>query len=333
VDISFLRGRLTLTIDAYTSKVSNLLYSEPNSQYYGGGSFQANIGSVSNKGVEFAIGGAPIVTSSIKWSTNFTLSINRNKVLNLGGLDNQSAIGGNNTFNAILKVGQPLGEFYGYKFLGTWKTKEAAQAATFGKGPGDAKYADDGGVSGTPNDGIPDLELIGNAMPKFTFGFINDISYKAFTLSVMVQGVQGSHVFSETQAYIWGGLGDMINATTIEAVPENLWSPSNETNNPAWSKSGGHNDNNSSRYVYNSSYVKLKNLSLSYEIPKSVLGRVKVNSLRVYISAQNLFCITPYKGYDPEIDQLPTNNAISLGQEFGVIPNAKSITFGARLVL
>ena len=85
--------------------------------------------------------------------------------------------------------------------------------------------------------------------------------------------------------------------------------------------------------MYNSSYVKLKNLSLSYEVPKSVLGRVKINSLRVYISAQNLFCITPYKGYDPEIDQQPTGNAISLGQEFGVIPNPKSITFGARLVL
>ena len=145
VDMSFLKGRLTLTIDAYTSKISDLLYSQPNSQYYGGGNFQANIGSVSNKGLEFAIGGVPVVTSNVRWATNFTLSINRNKVLDLGGLDNQAAIGGNNTFNAILKVGQPLGEFYGYRFLGTWKTKEAAQAAIYGKQPGDAKYADDGG--------------------------------------------------------------------------------------------------------------------------------------------------------------------------------------------
>ncbi|HXB43301.1 MAG TPA: TonB-dependent receptor [Puia sp.] len=331
-DISFLKGRLTFTVDAYTSKISNLLYSEPNSQYYGGGSFQANIGSVSNKGVEFALGGTPVLTSAIRWTTNFTLSINQNKVLNLGGLDNQAAVGGNNTFNAILKVGQPLGEFYGYKFLGTWKTSEATQAAIYGSKPGDAKYADDGGLTGKANDGLYDLELLGNATPKFTFGFINDISYKSFTLSFMFQGVQGSHVFSETQAYLWGGLGDMKNATTIEAVPENLWSPGHETNNPAWSNTG-HNFNGSSRYVYNASYVKLKNLSLSYEVPKSLLGRAKINSLRVYVSGQNLLCITPYKGYDPEIDQQPTGNAISQGQEFGVIPNPKSVTFGVRLVL
>jgi hypothetical protein len=148
----------------------------------------------------------------------------------------------------------------------------------------------------------------------------------------MFQGVQGSQVFSETQAYLWGGLGDMKNATTIEAIPENLWSPSHETNNPAWSNTG-HNYNGSSRYVYNSSYCKLKNLSLSYEIPKTALGRLKVSSFRVYVSGQNLICITPYKGYDPEIDQQPNGNAITQGQEFGVIPNPKSLTVGARITL
>ncbi len=329
VDMAFLNGRLTFTVDAYTAKVSNLLYSEPAPGYYGGGTYSANIGSLSNKGIEFAIGGTPVSTHEIRWSTNFTLSMNRNKVLDLGGLDNIAAIGGNNTYNAILKVGQPLGEFYGFKFLGTWKSKEASQAALFGSKPGDAKYED---VNGDHTYTAADYELLGNATPKFTFGFINDVSYHAFTLSVMLQGVQGSQVFSETQAYLWGGLGDMKNATTIEAVPQNLWSPLHETDNPAWSNTG-HNYNGSSRYVYNSSYAKLKNLSISYEVPTSLLGRAKISSLRVYVSGQNLFCITPYKGYDPEIDQQPNGNAITQGQEFGVIPNPKSITFGLRVVL
>jgi hypothetical protein len=332
-DFAFLSGRLTMTIDGYTSKVSNLLYSQPAPGYYGGGTYQANIGSVSNKGFEFAIGGTPIAShGGVRWTTNLTISVNRNKVLNLGGLDNQAAVGGNNTYNAILKVGQPLGEFYGYKFLGTWKTKEAAQAAVYGEKPGDAKYADDGGVAGIANDGIYDLELLGNSQPKYTFGFINDISYRSFTVSFMFQGVEGAHVFSETQAYLWGGLGDQKNATTIEAVPENLWSPLHQTNNPAWSNTG-HNFNGSSRYVYNSSYAKLKNLSISYELPKTALRNLGVSSLRVYVSGQNLLCITPYKGYDPEIDQVPTGNSISLGQEFGVIPNPKSVTFGVRVGL
>jgi hypothetical protein len=122
----------------------------------------------------------------------------------------------------------------------------------------------------------------------------------------------------------------MKNATTIQAVPENLWTPNHQTNNPAWSSSNV-NFNNSSRYVYNSSYAKLKNLSLTYRVPAEWLKRVSVNSLEVYLSGQNLFTITPYKGYDPEIDN--ATNAITQGQEFGVIPNPKTYTFGIRLGL
>jgi len=120
------------------------------------------------------------------------------------------------------------------------------------------------------------------------------------------------------------------NATTIEAVPENLWSPSHQTDNPAWSTTS-HNYNNSSRYVYNSSYAKLKNLSISYHLPVQILSKINVKSLEIYLSGQNLWTITPYKGYDPEIDN--AGNAITQGQEFGVIPNPKTYTFGLRLGL
>jgi TonB-linked SusC/RagA family outer membrane protein len=327
VDIAFLKGRLTFTADAYKDNINNLLYAEPAPFYDNGGTYQANIGSLTNNGVEFSLGGTPVVSTNFKWTTNFNLSINRNKVTDLGGLDNQVVGSGNNTVNAILKVGQPLGEFYGFKFLGTWKTSEAAEAALYGMKPGDAKYQD---VNGDHAYTSADYQTLGNATPKFTYGFVNDITYKAFTLSFMFQGQQGSQVFSETLAYLWGGLGDMKNATTIEAVPENLWTPSHQTNNPAWSNTS-HNYNNSSRYVYNSSYAKLKNLSLSYRVPALLLRRVSVNSLEVYVSGQNLFTITHYKGYDPEIDN--AGNAITQGQEFGVIPNPKTITFGIKLRL
>jgi TonB-linked SusC/RagA family outer membrane protein len=329
VDMAFLHGRLTLTIDAYTGKVKNLLYNIPSPQYYGGANYQTNIGSLTNKGIEFAVGGTPVSTRDIRWNTNLTVSVNRNKITDLGGLDNLYSIGGNNTYNAMLKVGQPLGEFAGYKFLGTWKTSEATQAALYGNVPGDAKYLDvNGDHAFTAADYLP----LGNATPKFSYGFINDIGYKDFTLSFMFQGQQGSQVFSQTLAYLWGGLGDMKNATTIQAVPENLWTPKNQTDNPAWS-STGHNYNGSSRYVYNSSYAKLKNVSLTYRLPNAVVRRMRLNSLEVYVSGQNLWTITPYKGYDPEIDQIPTGNAISQGQEFGVIPNPKAYTFGLRLSL
>jgi TonB-linked SusC/RagA family outer membrane protein len=327
VDIAFLKGRLTFTADAYKNNISNLLYAYPAPYYDGGGTYQRNIGSLTNKGIEFSLGGTPVSTANFKWTTNINLSINRNKVTDLGGLDNQVVSGGNNTVNAILKVGQPLGEFYGYKFLGTWKTSEAAQAALYNMKPGDAKYED---LNGDHVYNPSDYETLGNATPKFSYGFINDISYKDFTLSFMIQGQQGSQIFSQTQAYLWGGLGDMKNATTIQAVPENLWSPGHETNNPAWSGSNV-NYNNSSRYVYNSSYAKLKNLSVSYRVPSKWLKSISVNSLEIYVSGQNLFTITPFKGFDPEIDN--ATNAITQGQEFGVIPNPKTYTFGLRLGL
>jgi len=327
IDMAFLKGRLTFTADAYKDNVSNLLYAYPATYYDGGGTYQRNIGSLTNNGVEFSLGGTPVTSPNFKWTTNVTLSINRNKVTSLGGLDNQVVASGNNTINAILKVGQPLGEFYGYKFLGTWKTSEAAEAALYGMKPGDAKYQD---VNGDHTYNSDDYQTLGNATPKFTYGFINDVSYKNFTLSFMFQGQQGSQVFSQTLAYTYGGLGDQKNATTINAVPENLWTPSHQTNNPAWSSTSV-NYNNSSRYVYNSSYAKLKNLSLTYRVPTEMLKRVRVNSLDVYVSGQNLFTITPYKGYDPEIDN--AGNAITQGQEFGVIPNPKTFTVGIRLGL
>ncbi|HEY0245433.1 MAG TPA: SusC/RagA family TonB-linked outer membrane protein, partial [Mucilaginibacter sp.] len=327
VDMAFLKGRLTFTADAYKNNVNNLLYAYPAPYYDGGGSYQRNIGSLSNNGVEFALGGSPVVSRNFKWNTNVTFSINRNKVTDLGGLDDQVVGSGNNTVNAILKVGQPLGEFYGYKFLGTWKTSEASEAALYGMKPGDAKYLD---VNGDHAYTAADYQTLGNATPKFSYGFINDITYKAFTLSFMFQGQQGSQVFSQTLAYTWGGLGDQKNATTSEGVPENLWTPDHQTNNPAWS-STSHNFNNSSRYVYNSSYAKLKNLSISYHVPAELLKRISVNNLEIYVSGQNLFTITPYKGYDPEIDN--AGNSITQGQEFGVIPNPKSYTIGVRLGL
>jgi TonB-linked SusC/RagA family outer membrane protein len=329
VDMAFLNGRLTLTVDAYSGKVKDLLYNRPAPGYDNGGTYQTNIGNLSNKGLEFAVGGTPVSSGNFKWTTNLTVSINRNKIISLGGLDNLYFIGGNNTFNAMLKVGQPLGEFAGYKYLGTWKTSEAAAAAAYGNKPGDAHYLD---VNGDHVFNQDDYLPLGNATPKYSFGFINDISYSQFTLSFMFQGQQGSQVFSQTLAYLWGGLGDMKNATTIQAVPENLWTDKNQTNNPAWSNTG-HNYNGSSRYVYNSSYAKLKNLSLTYRFPNALTRGMKLSNLEVYVSGQNLWTITPYKGYDPEIDNQPTGNAISQGQEFGVIPNPKSYTFGVRVSL
>ncbi|MFD2936714.1 TonB-dependent receptor [Spirosoma flavum] len=327
IDASFLNGRLRFTADVYQKSISNLLYNYQAPFYLGGGDYLRNIGSVENKGLELSLSGTPVAVGKLRWTSNFNISFNRNKVTDLGGLDNVIVNGVGSAFNSasILRVGRPLGEFYGYQFLGTWKTSESDQAALFGMKPGDAKFADvNNDHAYTAADRMP----IGNGTPKYSYGFINDVSYGNFTLSFMFQGTHGNQIYSQTLAYLWGGLGDQRNATTTEAL--NIWTPSNQTDNPAFSNTSK-NFNNSSRYVYDGSYTKLKNLSVSYHIPDKLLNKVKIRNLEVYVSGQNLFTITKYPGYDPEVSN--GTNAITQGLEMGVIPNPRTYTLGFRLGL
>jgi TonB-linked SusC/RagA family outer membrane protein len=331
LDAGFLNNRMLFTIDAYNKKISNLLFSYQTPAYLGGGSYQRNIGSLQNRGIELAISGTPVAPNpgGLNWNTFFQISFNDNKVLNLNGLDNIiiSGIGQPQANISILKVGKPLGEFTGYEFLGTWKTSEATEAAKYGSKPGDAKFLDvDNNGTINENDYVP----IGNGIPKSTWGFINDFSYKNFTLSIMFTGQEGSQIYSQTIAYTWGQAPGVRNATNSDATK--MWTPQNETDIPAFSTTGSPNGGfptNTSRFVYNANFVKLKNLSLTYSIPQSVLGNAKIHSVDVYVSGQNLFTITKYPGYDPELTNAQT--AQTQGVEMGVIPNPRTYTLGLRV--
>ena len=324
LDAAFLNGRINFSADAYHKKITNLLYQLTAPQYLGGGTYAANIGSMENQGLEFGLGGTPVSTKSIKWTTNFTLSFNQNKLLNLGGLDNVevSGIGSAETNLSILKVGMPIGEFYGYKFLGTWKTSEAADAAQYGMKPGDAKYQDvnnDHTINGS------DIQPLGNGLPKYSFGFSNTITWKNLSLFFMLQGVHGGQIYSETIAYTWGGVGDQRNPTTVDAL--NMWTPTKQTENPDFSNTST-DYINSSRYIYSGSYVKLRNVSLSYHLPDKFLGKAKMRNLEIYVSGQNLFTITKFPGYDPEVQNV--TGTFTSGLESAVIPVPRSYTIGLR---
>ena len=328
VDASFFKGRLTFAADAYYKKITNLLYNYQAPFYLGGGTYARNIGSMENKGLEFAVGGTPIQSGRFKWTTNLTLSFNRNKVTSLGGLDSVivNNIGSAQTGESILIVGKSLGAFYGYQFQGTWKTSEAAQAALFGNKPGDSKYTD---VNGDHKYTSADLMNIGNGTPKYSFGFINDFTYGNFTLSFMFQGTHGNQIYSGTFPYTFGGLGDARNATNQDAL--NVWTSKNQTNIPTFS-STSQNFINSSRYVYDASYVKLKNLLFAYRLSDNTAKQLHMHNLEIYISGQNLFTITHYPGYDPEVSNANYGQypAITQGLETGVIPNPRTYTIGLR---
>jgi TonB-linked SusC/RagA family outer membrane protein len=327
VDASFLDNRLSVTLEAYEKKISNLLFSYQTPAYLGGGSYQRNIGELQNRGIEIGISGTPIKPTSngVNWTTFFEISFNDNKVLNLNGLDNViiNGIGQPQANISILKVGQPIGEFTGFKFLGTWKTSEATEAAKYGNVPGDAKYLDvdkDGHIN--QNDYVP----IGNGVPTYTWGFTNEFRMGNFSLIFMFAGQGGSQIYSQTLAYAWGQAPGVRNATLEDATK--MWTPQNETDIPHFSNTTQW-PTNSSRFVYSANFVKLKNLSLTYSLPQSILGRAKMHSVEVYVSGQNLFTITKYPGFDPEVTN--ATNAELQGVEMAVVPNPRTYTVGFRV--
>lgn len=325
VDLVLLNGKFTFTADYYNKDVNGLLYDYAAPLYMGGGTYKRNMGTLNNQGLELAVSGVPVSNKNFSWNTFLTVSFNKNKVKDLMGEDDipVSGVGGFGSEVCRLNVGSPLSEFHGYKFLGTWKSNEAEEAAKFGMKPGDAKYLDvNGDHAYTPDDRV----VIGNGTPDVTFGFINDFRYKDFTLSFMFQGMAGNDIFSQTMGTVWGGHGMARNATIKDAL--NVWSPENETNVPVL---GGTSSNffNSSRFVYNGSFVKLKNISLSYNVPKNLLSKIYVDNLELYVSGQNLFTISSFPGYDPE--STSAVDARTQGIEMGVIPNPRTYTFGLKI--
>jgi len=324
IDAVFLNGAITFTGDYYYRKVTDLLYNLTAPYYLGGQNYQVNLGSLYNKGFEFNVGATPVSTHNFKWTTTGIISFNSNKLLSLNGLDNviTNNIGSAQTGVSILKVGMPLGEFYGYKFLGTWKSSEASQAAQYGNKPGDSRYLD---VLGTHSINATDDRIpIGNGAPKYTFSWANDLSLGNWSLTMLFYGSHGSQIFSGTLPYTYGGLGDARNATNVGIL--NVWTANHQTDVPTFS-STSQNYINSSRWVFNGSYIKAKNVALSYKFPQRWIGP-HVKNLELYVSGQNLFTITKYPGYDPEVTNM--SNGITQGLETGVIPNPRSYTFGLR---
>src|SRR5258708_3531784 len=275
IDAGFLHGRITFTAEAYYKKISNLLYSKPVRRWDGGGSYSANVGDLENKGIDLALGGTPIAEGKFRWSTNFTISFNKNKVLSLGGLDSivEGNVGSAQNGAAIIVVGQPLGNFYGLNYQGTWKSHEAAQAALYSMKPGDSKYVD---VNGDYKYNSADQAVIGHGTPKYAFGWINDFSYGTWDLSLMFQGTHGNKIYSGPIPYTSGVLRDARNATTTDIL--NVWTPAHETDIPTFDPSSN-NSIHSSRWVYDASYIKLKNFSIGYPLPQTLVNRAKSRSI------------------------------------------------------
>ncbi len=341
LDAGVINNRIMLTFDYYYMLTSDLLFQVGLPEYSGYSSQLKNIGEVENKGVEILLATRNL-TGKLKWSTDFNISFNRNKVVKLPNGDdvyysvNPGHILTENT--NILREGQPVGMFWGFIFDGVYQEgDEFLPGGGFEQVAGGEKYRDIGGVDAEGNqvyipDGVlnnNDKTIIGNPWPDFVWGFNNTLSYKGFEMNIFFQGQQGNDLYSWTIQEL-DRLAGNGNAT-INAL--NRWTPTN-THTDFPKAATGRSYTPSTRFMYDGSYVRMKNISLGYSLPASILNRAGIRSLFVYISGQNLLTISDYPGFDPEVNYQSTgttNSNRNLSIDYGSYPNAKTYTMGFKI--
>jgi TonB-linked SusC/RagA family outer membrane protein len=325
VDLAVAKGRVNLTVEVYNKNTIDLLLDTPIPFTSGFENTLLNIGNVRNRGIDFAISSVN-VDGKVRWNTSLNISVNRNKITNLArNGDVNLGVGGN-----ILREGQPIGTFFGYVFDGIYQTDDDAKKspAIAGQNPsaGDRKYRDISGPSGTPDGIINDFDrtIIGSAQPDFTWGLNNTLSYKGINLSFFIQGSQGNEMVNQN-------LGDLANVNgkqNVLAEPGlNRWTPENHSNKYSRALSTANDNVFSSRFIEDASYMRLKNVTLGYNLPSSVLKKLKLSNARIYVSGTNLWTLTNYTGYDPEGNAYGGTTNI-VGVDFGSYPQAKTYTVG-----
>lgn len=312
VDFSAFNSRIVLTVDAYYKLTRDLLLTVtlPDNVNLPGG-ITRNDGSMSNHGAELTLS-TKNLTGEFKWDTDFNISFNKNKLLKLG-LNKVYYYAGTYTTgeNAIiLKEGLPLGTFYGYKSLGV------------NEDTGDIDYED---ISGNGTIGPEDRTIIGCAQPDFIYGLTNSFSWQGLSLSIFLQGSHGNDIFNASRIDT-EGMVDFKNQSS--AVLRRWKRPGMKTDIP---RSGNvDNIHNSSRFVEDGSYLRVKDITLSYNLPETLLQKMSIHDIQLFVTAQNLLTFTKYSGYDPEVNAYGASS-VELGVDYGTYPQSKTIVAGLNL--
>lgn len=285
LDFGLLNGRLSGSFDWYDKRTTDLILSfEVDQALYPSGSLTANVGKLSNKGLEFVLNGSPVITDNFSWTTSINVARNVNKIITLSdsrfNIDNRLTVtpdgaGQSGASLQVLQPGQAIGTFFTLKYAG----KDANGVSQYYDAAGNIK------TQGLLN--RTDYYILGNAQPKALIGWTNNVRYKNFDLSIFMRAVLGNKIMNVTRA-------DLFRPNTAQF-----------TNIPVEVENESTADFNSyrysSRFLENGSYLRLDNATLGYTFKKGFIPGV--NSLRLYTTANNLFVITGYKGIDPEINQ------------------------------
>ncbi len=311
IDISFFRGRVALSIDGYIKTTTDLLLNAPLPLTTGFSSAIQNIGEVQNRGLEFLLNTVNYTRDDFQWSTNFNLSINRNEVVNIAGDEIPAGtIAGQDI--SLVREGEALGIFYGYVVGGVDPES------------GDQFYIDRNGES-TFDPVADDRRIIGDPNPDFLYGFTNDFAYKGFSLSIFIQGSQGNDIYSATRMET-----ESMNSPKNQsaAVLDRWRSPGDITDVPR--AEFGTIPLVSTRFVEDGSYLRFKAVTFGYTIPKTILNKVGIENLKLYVTGENLFTFTDYSGFDPEVNAFGGDN-LAQGIDFGTYPQTRNLIFGLNL--
>lgn len=314
LDLAFLKNRYTLIVDYYNKSTSGLIYNQLLPLSSGYSSITGNFAKIQNRGLELAAN-AKILTGAFKWSINGNISFNRNKVISiLGGVDEAFV-----SAYSVVKVGQPLGVFKTYVFDGIYQTGEPILPGS-GSKTGGTKVKDVNGDGMITSD---DQTITGNPNPDFIYGFSSNFSYKNFDLSAFFSGTKGNDIYNLGKfTYENPNGGKNAFASML-----NRWTPTNPSNEYISAVSNqGSRLPISSRFIEDGSYLRCKNITLGYRLP----GIKGIYSARVYVSVNNLFTITKYSGYDPEVNSYAGSNTV-IGIDNIVYPQAKSFLGGVQV--
>ncbi len=348
VDVT-LFNKLDMTVDLYKKVTTDMLLSTQLGLYSGlGTNFDdiktpiANDGQITNKGIDISISGSQEITSDLLWKSSLVFSHYKNTLdfLNTkdaslrGDFDEYGA----RVLVALTRAGYPVGGFYGYVTDGLFKSMEELEdedgdpvkewgldVKPDGQWLGDIRYKD------LNDDGViddKDVKNIGNPNPKFTLGWTNSFSYKGFDLSLFLYASVGGDIFNYTRLQTEGMRNQYNNQ--LKTVKDRYTPENTNTNMPRYNQWHENNVRVSDRYVEDASYLRIQNVTLGYTIPGQLLSKIKVNSFRLYASAQNLKTFTKYSGYDPELGSI-NNSAIFMNIDNGRYPVPKTFTVGVSV--
>ena len=320
LDFALFEGRVSGSVDVYDKQSRDvLLESIPIPASSGFSSARGNAASLQNRGLEVLLNTVNI-DQDVKWETSLNVSMNRNKVLDLRGTQTFGGhVDGETT--ALTRQNSPFAIIYGYVFEGVDPDN------------GRAQYLNrDGELTYTPSP--DDRRVIGNPHPDFVYGITNTVNYKGFGLSLFIQGSQGNDIINATRFAYIEDLSGPANQST--EVLRRWQAPGDITDIPGVFPVGSNetrfNHIFSSRFIEDGSYVRVKALTLSYDIPVNILSQVNIQGLKVYATGENLFTFTRYTGLDPEVNRYG-GNSFTRGLDNAVFPQVRKLIFGLNLTL